>query len=293
MAREELGAVLITGASSGIGRATALELDRKGFRVFAGIRKQEDRDSLRAEGSERLTPVKIDVAKPRSIAAAQRNIARKTGEEGLAGLVNNAGIGSGGPIEHLSMDAFRSVIEVNLTGQVAVTQAFLPLLRKGDRPGRVVFISSIGGRVAYPFMSPYHASKFGIEAVADSLRRELRPWRIRVIVIEPGSIATDIWDKATSEADEILAEMSPAAKRQYGQALDGFVEGIEETAGRGIPPERVAWVVRRALTRRFPDTRYRVGIDARASFVMSRLLGDRLFDRVVARVMRTPSKPPS
>jgi NAD(P)-dependent dehydrogenase (short-subunit alcohol dehydrogenase family) len=291
MARE-LGAVLVTGASSGIGRATALELDRRGFRVYAGIRKKRDADSLRKEGSEQLTPVRIDVAKPRSIAAAKRSVARKAGAQGLAGLVNNAGIGSGGPIEHIPIDDFRKVIDVNLLGQVAITQAFLPLLRKGDQPGRVVFITSIGGRVAYPFMSPYHASKFGLEAVADSLRRELLPWGIKVIVIEPGSIATEIWEKGTREAEEIRAAMSATAKRQYGQALDGFVDGIKDTGERGIPPDRVARVVHRALTRRFPDTRYRVGIDARASFVISRLLGDRLFDRVVARVMKIPNEPP-
>lgn len=286
------GAILVTGASSGIGRAIALELDSKEFQVYAGVRKKDDADSLREEASELLTPVKIDVAKPRSIAAAKRDLERKAGAQGLAGLVNNAGIGGGGPIEHISMDAFRSVIEVNLLGQVAVTQAFLPLLRKGDRPGRVVFMTSIGGRVAYPFMSPYHASKFGLEAVADSLRRELRPWGIKVIVIEPGSIATEIWEKGTQAAEELRAELPAAALRQYGQALDGFVDGIRETAERGIPPERVARVVRRALTRPFPDTRYRVGADARFSFAMSRLLGDRLFDRVVARAMKIPSRPP-
>jgi NAD(P)-dependent dehydrogenase (short-subunit alcohol dehydrogenase family) len=292
MARER-GAVLVTGASSGIGRATALYLDRKGFQVFAGIRKKADADSLKAEASEKLTPVTIDVAKDRSIANAKTQIQRKAGKQGLVGLVNNAGIGHGGPIEHMKMADFRNVIDVNLSGQVAVTQAFIPLLRKGDTPGRVVFITSIGGRVAYPFMSPYHASKFGLEGVADSLRRELRPWKMKVIVIEPGSIDTRIWEKGGEAAAETRAQLSRQAEKDYGAALEGFAGQLRESAERGIKPERVARVVRKALTRTYPDTRYRVGMDARGAFVASRLLGDRLFDRVVARVMKQPRDAPS
>ncbi len=292
MAREN-GAVLVTGASSGIGRATALYLDRNGFQVFAGIRKQADADSLRKEASESLTPVTIDVAEAESIADAKTQIEGKAGAQGLAGLVNNAGIGHGGPIEHMDMDNFRSVIDVNLTGQVAVTKAFLPLIRQGDRPGRIVFITSIGGRVAYPFMSPYHASKFGLEGAADSLRRELRPWGIKVVVIEPGSIDTRIWEKAGESIGEVREQMSPQAREQYGEAMEGFGAATRDTAERGIHPDKVAKVIRRALTSRFPNTRYRVGMDARGAFVASRLLGDRLFDRLVARVMKQPRRAPS
>jgi NAD(P)-dependent dehydrogenase (short-subunit alcohol dehydrogenase family) len=291
MARE-LGAVLITGASSGIGRATALELDRSGFRVFAGIRKPEDAERIREQGSERLAPVRIDIAEADSIAAARDEVEGHTGSAGLTGLVNNAGIANGGPIEHLPIDAFRRVIEVNLTGQLAVTQAFLPLLRAGEAPGRIVFNTSIGGRVAYPFMSPYHASKFGLEGAADSLRRELLPWGIKVIVIEPGSIATEIWEKGIEASQEVRAQIPAAGHRQYGEAFDRFLEEVQDTAARGIPSQRVARVIRRALTRPHPGTRYRVGLDARLSFALSRMLGDRLFDRVVARVMKLPSEPP-
>jgi NAD(P)-dependent dehydrogenase (short-subunit alcohol dehydrogenase family) len=291
MARAK-GAVLVTGASTGIGRATALELDRAGFQVFAGVRRKKDADSLAAEASGRLVPITIDVAKERSIATARAQIQRRAGKQGLAGVVNNAGIATGGPIEHLPIDEFRRVLEVNLTGAVAVTQAFLPLLRKGDRPGRVVFITSIGGRVAYPFMSPYHASKFGLEGVADSLRREVRPWGIKVVVIEPGSIATPIWEKGTGSADVVREGMSRQGRRDYGVALDRLQASILETADRGAQPEKVATVVRRALSKRFPDTRYRVGLDARITFALSRLLGDRLFDRVMARAMKLPKGAP-
>ena len=194
MAKQK-GAVVVTGASTGIGRATALHLDEQGYKVFAGVRKQADADSLEKEGSERLTPVTIDVAEQRSIdGRAQGGPATPSARRGLAGLVNNAGIADAGPVEHLPVDEFQKVIDVNLVGQYAVTQAFLPLLRRGD--GTIVFITSIGGRVASPFFSPYNAAKFGLEGMADSLRRELKPWKgMDVVVVEPGSIATPIWEK--------------------------------------------------------------------------------------------------
>jgi NAD(P)-dependent dehydrogenase (short-subunit alcohol dehydrogenase family) len=288
MARRR-GSVLITGASSGIGRASALELDRAGFEVFAGVRRRRDAESLAAEGSERLVPVTLDVTRERSIASARATIERRLGRRGLAGVVNNAGIATGAPIEHMPLDEFRRVLEVNLVGGVAVTKAFLPLLRR-DR-GRVVFITSIGGRVAYPYMSPYHASKWGTEAVADSLRRELLPWGIRVIVIEPGTIATPIWGKGLASAAALRDAMPAEGRRRYGPMLERLEGSIEASSDRGLAPERVGRAVRRALTRRFPDTRYRVGMDARVTFVASRLLGDRLFDRLVARAMRMPRRP--
>ena len=289
MAREK-GAVLVTGASTGIGRATALELDRAGFQVFAGVRKKKDAESLEKEGSENLTPVTLDVAKDASIARAKAQIQRKVGAKGLAGLVNNAGIGHGGPVEHMDMAGFKRVVDVNLTAQVAMSKAFIPLLRKGERPGRIVFITSIGGRVAYPFMSPYHAAKFGLEGVADSLRRELRPWGIKVIVIEPGSIDTEIWRKAGESQEDLRRDLPRGAGKLYGESLDAFGKRLEDSARRGIPPQRVARVIRKALTRPFPDTRYRVGMDARIVFVTSRILGDRLFDRLVARIMGQQKK---
>ena len=289
----EKGAVLVTGASTGIGRATALELDRVGFQVFAGVRKKKDADSLKKEGSENMTPVTLDVAKDASISRAKTQIQRKVSAKGLAGLVNNAGIGHGGPVEYMDMDAFKQVVDVNLNAQVAMSKAFIPLLRKGERPGRIVFITSIGGRVAYPFMSPYHAAKFGLEGVADSLRRELRPWKIKVIVIEPGSIDTEIWRKAGETQDDLRKDLPRGAEKQYGETLDAFGKNLEDSARRGIPPQKVATVIRKALTRPFPDTRYRVGMDARMTFVTSRLLGDRLMDRLIARIMGQPKNPAS
>ncbi|HEY1238105.1 MAG TPA: SDR family NAD(P)-dependent oxidoreductase, partial [Solirubrobacterales bacterium] len=150
------GAVVVTGASTGIGRATALLLDAKGYRVFAGVRKDSDARELAKDGSDRLTPITLDVTDAEQIAAARGQIAEAVGDQGMAGLVNNAGVGGGGPIEFMPLDELRSTLEINLIGQVAVTQAFLPLIRRGK--GTIVFIASIGGRVASPFMSPYNTS---------------------------------------------------------------------------------------------------------------------------------------
>jgi len=278
-----VSSVLVTGASTGIGRATALHLDARGWRVFAGVRKEADADSLREAGSERLEPLRLDVTEPGQIAAAAERIGEQMGEAGLDGLVNNAGIGIFGPLETLPIDDFRRQIEVNLTAQVAVTQAMLAAIRRAR--GRVVFVSSIGGRMALPFGGPYHAAKFGLEAVGDCLRQELRPWGIDVAVVEPGSIDTPIWERGQRIADE-LAERAPAAQEDlYGEALDNLREAARRTAERGIAPEKVAEAIERALTARRPRTRYVVGRDARGQALIVRLLPDRLVDRLVARVM--------
>jgi NAD(P)-dependent dehydrogenase (short-subunit alcohol dehydrogenase family) len=274
---------LVTGASTGIGRAAALRLDSAGWRVFAGVRREEDAASLRAEASERLTPLILDVTDPQQIAAAARRIEEEVDDAGLDGLVNNAGIAVMGPLETTPIEDFRRQIEVNLTAQVAVTQAMLPPIRSGR--GRVVFVSSIGGRMALPFGGPYHASKFGVEAVADCLRQELRPWRIGVSLIEPGSIDTPIWERGESIADAI-AERSPDAQEElYGETLDRFRIAVRRTAKRGIAPDKVAKAIFHALTATRPRTRYVVGADAHGQALMRKLLPDRMFDRAVARAM--------
>jgi NAD(P)-dependent dehydrogenase (short-subunit alcohol dehydrogenase family) len=284
------GAVVVTGASTGIGRATALYLDEKGFRVFAGVRKEEDAKSLQEEGSERLTPLKIDVAKAPSIAAARTNVEEAVGDDGLVGLVNNAGVGFGGPVEFIPLDDYRQSFEVNYFGQIAVTQAFLPLLRRAK--GTIVNIASIGGRVASPFMSPYSGSKFALEALSDALRRELIPWGIDVVAIEPGSIATPIWDKAGETATTATAAMPDEGRRLYGAQLKRLGELLQETAKAGIPPERVARVIHRAISKDRPKPRYLVGIDAKIAAGMNGLLPDRWFDRVLERRTKLPKEAP-
>ena len=271
------GAVVVTGSSTGIGRSCALHLDRLGFKVFAGVRKEADRERLRAEASERLEPLILDVTDSEDISRAAEHVS----EAPLAGLVNNAGIGTGGPLELLSLSDFRHQIEVNLIGQVAVTQAFIPALRRAR--GRLVFISSIGGLLATPYMAPYHASKFGIEAVGDVLRQELRQFGVQVSIVEPGSVATPIWDKGRATAEAVRGNLSAEGQELYGESLARAEEMLWQTAGRGAPPEKVAKVVAHALTARRPRTRYPVGADARAMATLRKLLPDRLRDRLVAR----------
>lgn len=283
------GAVLITGASTGIGRATALRLDSLGFDVFAGVRKQSDAESLRAEASDRLAPVTIDVTNQASIASAKAEVGSAVAGRGLTGLFNNAGIGVGGPLEYVPLEDFRRQIEVNLTGQVAVTQAFLPLLRAGH--GRIVFTGSVGGRVASPLMAPYSASKFALEAVADTLRIELQPWDIWVSIVEPGMIATNIWEKGETDVAEARERIDAEGMRLYGDAMDGFEEEfINRGAKVGIPPEKVAKAVEHALTAKRPRTRYLVGTDAKMLVRAKGLLSDRAFGGLTARAMKMPKR---
>lgn len=272
---------LVTGASTGIGRATALHLDGEGWRVFAGVRREEDAASLREAGSERLEPLMLDVTDAAQIDAAAERIGTAVGETGLDGLVNNAGIAVPGPLETLPIDDFRRQVEVNLTAHVAVTQAMLPTIRHAR--GRVVFITSIGGLMAFPMFGAYHAAKFGLEAVGDVLRQELRPWRIKVAVVEPGSIATPIWERGEAEVDAIAARARDGHAELYGDAIDAYREVARKTGARGIPPERVARTIERALTARRPRTRYLVGADAKGQAIAARLLPDRLRDWLIAR----------
>jgi NAD(P)-dependent dehydrogenase (short-subunit alcohol dehydrogenase family) len=291
MAGNASGAVLVTGASTGIGRATALHLDAEGYRVFAGVRKEADARELAKDGSDRLTPVTIDVTDAGQIESARQEVADGAGEAGLVGLVNNAGVGGGGPIEFMPLDELRRTLEVNLIGQVAVTQAFIPLIRRAK--GTIVFIASIGGRVASPFMSPYNTSKFAIEALGESLRHELRPWGIDVAVVEPGSIDTEIWSKGNEQLREQLGEMPEDARRLYGRQITRFGEVINETASRGIAPEKVAEVVHKAIGSESPRHRYLVGTDAKIGARLKGTLPDRTFSKLAARQMKMPTDVPS
>ena len=277
-------AVLITGASTGIGRATALHLDAAGWRVFAGVRREEDAASLREAGSERLVPLMLDVTDASQIAAAAERIGTEVGAAGLDGLVNNAGIAVPGPLETLPIEDFERQVEVNLTAHVAVTQAMLPAIRAAR--GRIVFITSIGGLMAFPMFGAYHAAKFGLEAVGDVFRQELRPWGIRVAIVEPGSIATPIWERGEAEVDVIAGRARDGHSELYGEAIDAYREVARKTGARGIPPARVAKKIEHALSSRRPRTRYLVGADARGQAVTQAVLPDRLVDWLVARATR-------
>jgi NAD(P)-dependent dehydrogenase (short-subunit alcohol dehydrogenase family) len=259
-------------------------MDAEGWRVFAGVRRVEDAEVLRTAASERLIPLTLDIADAEQVVAAAKEVEREVGEVGLDGLVNNAGIGVFGPLETLPVDDFRRQIEINLTAQLAVTQAMLPLIRQAT--GRIVFVSSVGGRIALPFGGAYHASKYGIEAVTDSLRQELRPWGIEVAAIEPGSVDTAIWERGEQIADEVAMRTPAAQEELYGETIERFRAAVKRTAARGISPDRAAKAIAHALTARRPRTRYLVGLDARGQAFLSWLLPDRLRDRLVARIMR-------
>jgi NAD(P)-dependent dehydrogenase (short-subunit alcohol dehydrogenase family) len=274
--------VLVTGASTGIGRATALRLDSSGWQVFAGVRKEADAEGLRAEASPGLVPVTLDVTEPEQIAAATAFIEAES-EGDLTGLVNNAGVAIPGPLETIPLEDFRHQLEVNLVGYVAMTQALLPQIRRAE--GRVVFISSIGGRVAFPFAGAYHAAKYGTEAIGDVFRQELRPWGLRVSIVEPGSIDTPIWGRGQDKATEIEAK-SPQTNLLYGAAIEKFRKVIEDTAERGIPPEKVAKAIAHALESSRPRARYLVGLDAKVQARIKPLIPTSVFDWVVARALK-------
>ena len=269
--------MIVTGASSGIGEATAMHLRSLGFEVLPGVRNEEDAERQRAGG---LRPLMLDVTDQGSIERARDEL----GTGSLRGLVNNAGVAIFGPLEYIPIEELRRQLEVNVVGQVAVTQAFLPALRRGS--GRIVNVSSIGGRVALPLAGPYAASKFALEAVSDSLRRELRGQGVEVVLIEPGGIKTPIWEKGGARADELQAGMPPEAEERYGGLVRSVRAEAEKIAtDRGLPPSAVAEVIGEALTARRPRTRYPVGRDAKGRAIAARILPDRLFDRLIARAL--------
>lgn len=272
------GAVLVTGASTGIGEAVARRLDRRGFRVFAGVRREADGARLRQGASERMSPVLIDVTEADAIAAALTFVREATGDAGLQGLVNNAGIAVAAPLEFLPPEALRRQLEINVVGAHAVTQAFLPLIRQGQ--GRIVNIGSISGRVAFKFLGPYCASKFALEALTTALRMELKPWQIPVAIIEPGAVATPIWSKSAQSADAITQDFPAEAMDRYGRAMEAMRRYALRAGETGIPAETVAAAVEHALIAKRPRLRYVLGRGARLGEWV-RLLPERLRDRMI------------
>lgn len=271
---------LVTGSSTGIGEACALHLDRLGHRVYAGVRRDSDGEKLRSKASDRMTPVLLDVTDQAAIDGAAKRVESEVGA--LDGLVNNAGVGRGGPIEFLSLDEWRDQFEVNVFGQIAVTKAMLPLIRAAK--GRVVFIGSIGGKVSNQSLGPYNASKHSIEAIGDTLRQELHPWGIAVSIVEPGAIQTEIWTKANDTVERLEREYPQEALALYAKHVEGVKKGIEFQAKNAVPAQKVADAVEHALLSNRPKTRYLVGRDARMMSVVSSLLPDRAMDSVIRRI---------
>jgi NAD(P)-dependent dehydrogenase (short-subunit alcohol dehydrogenase family) len=275
--------VVVTGSSTGIGRASALALAARGLTVFAGVRRAEDGEALAASAAGELEPLILDIGDGASIEAAAERVREATGGR-LAGLVNNAGVVVPGPVEGVDLDELRRQLEINVVAQVAVTQALLPMIRNAR--GRVVFMSSIGGRRAIPYLSPYNASKHAIEAIGDALRQELRQFGVEVALVEPGSVATPFWDKGLAEAPRARAAMDPELLELYARELDLVEAASRKSAARGIPPEKVAEAVVHALTASRPRTRYLVGPDAKVQGAIGRVLPDRVYDRLIARELR-------
>jgi NAD(P)-dependent dehydrogenase (short-subunit alcohol dehydrogenase family) len=253
--------ILVTGASSGIGWATSLELVEKGWRVFAAVRKEADAQKLRDASSNKVTPVIMDIVDYESVKRGAREIENALGGAGLDALFNNAGISVQGPLEIIPIELFEQQIRVNVFGHVFVTQTFLPLLRKAQ--GRIVFTSSESGRITLPLMAPYSASKFALEAVASALRIELRPWKVRVSSVELQTIKTPMWEKIDTSTEKLMASIPQQARDLYRDELKTLSVFPKWQAEMGISMKKAVRVIIRALSARSPKARYIVGYEAR------------------------------
>jgi NAD(P)-dependent dehydrogenase (short-subunit alcohol dehydrogenase family) len=283
---------LVTGSSSGIGRATALRLAAAGQHVYAGVRKPADGDRLvrsaAGKGGE-ITPLILDVTEPGHIAAAAAAIDEHTASAGLAGLdglVNNAGYGVACPSELVPLDAFRRQLDVNVTGQLAVTQAMLPALRRAR--GRIVMVSTIGVRFSPPFAGPLDAAKAALTALGEALRQELAPWGIRVVLVEPATINSGAADKVTRDAAAAMAAADPGARALYEGAFGGMLQVLERREANGSPPDVAAATITKALTARRPRAVYLSGKDSRRLAILSRLPVP-VLDMARRRVFRLPA----
>lgn len=279
--------VVITGASTGIGAACAIACAGRGMTVFAGVRSHDAGERLARVAGTGIVPIHLDVTEAVSIEEAAETVRRRVGLAGLWGLVNNAGVAIGSPLESIPIDQLRRQFEVNVIGQVAVTQAFLPLIRQAR--GRIVNMGSIAGRGTIPIMGPYSASKHALEAVTDAMRLELSPWGIAVSIVEPGAIATPIWEKSTRVGDELAAAAGPETRALYGDMAQRVKEAVADAGKRAIPAEAVARAVLHALTASRPKTRYLVGTDAKIRAAMIKWLPDRVQDWVLRKVLKLPA----
>jgi NAD(P)-dependent dehydrogenase (short-subunit alcohol dehydrogenase family) len=276
--------IVITGASTGIGFAACQVLIQRGFRVFGSVRTQADADRVRDRLGTSYVPLIFDVTDPGSVHQAAAAVKKKVGEQRLFGLVNNAGIAVLGPLAYLPLERFRLQIEINLLGVHTVTQAFLPLLGTESsglgRPGRVVNISSVSGRLAMPFAGAYAASKFGLEGYSDSLRRELMLFGIKVILIEPRAVVTSIWD----QAEKVVVQQFP--NTPYDRSLRFFAEQARREAKTGFPPAKVGELIWRALTTPRPRARYAIVPHRVVEWSIPRRLPTELLDYFVAKLFR-------
>lgn len=273
-------AAVVTGASSGIGRATAALLVERGWRVFGSVRTEAQAEELSAALGPALVPLRFDLRDGPAIAEAAGQVAAVLGTDRLAGLVNNAGLAHFGPLALQPIEDWQAQVDVNLTGTLRVVQAFLPLLgadrARSGPPGRIVSISSVSGRITLPFTSGYAASKHGLEALSDAMRRELAIYGIRTIVIQPGAVRTPIWDKVDRPEDERFAD------GDFGPPFARFKIAFAAAGEAALPPERFAALIHRVLTIRHPRPRYALMRGRLAHWTLPRLLPDRMLDRILA-----------
>ncbi|MFQ5434118.1 MAG: SDR family oxidoreductase [Anaerolineae bacterium] len=266
--------VLITGVSTGIGYAAARELAGQGYHVFGSVRKQADADRLLSEFPANFTPLLFDVTDETAVHTAVEKVIQLVGEHGLTALINNAGVSVPGPLAHMPLADFRQQLEINVVGLLAVTQACLPLLKTAK--GRIINISSVSGKIAYPFMGAYAASKHAVEALSDALRRELLLYGVDVILVEPGTTRTPIVGK-------FAQQVAQYRETDYGRFLQGLAAQIEEREKSAMPVSRVTAVIRTALEHPSPKTRYPVPRKWLTGWLLPRWLPDRWFDRIFAR----------
>lgn len=280
--------VLITGASTGIGAACAIRLAAAGMHVYAGVREDAAGAALRAQNAALITPLHIDVTDADSIAAAVATLDAQLGDAGLNGLVNNAGIAIGGPLEVLPMNEIRRQFDVNVFGALAVTQAFLPQLRRAR--GRIVNMGSIAGRIALPFLGPYCMSKSALRAMTHALRLEVDAWGIDVALVEPGAIATPIWKKSNAAADVMQATLQNDTLAHYSRHLEGIRRVIAKAEEQAISADAVARAVEHALTAAHPKTEYLVGNDARMRAAINAVLPQFLQDKLHRWFLKFPRR---
>lgn len=277
------GAVVVTGASTGIGRHAAETLVARGFRVFAGARKKADLDALAAAGA---SPLEIDVASDESVTRAAARVSESLGGAPLVGLVNNAGIAVGGPVEYVALDEVRRQLEVNTYGALRATQAMMPFLRRPDargRRGRIVNISSMAGRFTTPLLSPYCLSKHALEAMSDALRMELSPWSMPVVVIEPGVVKTPIWEKGDDEIERAVAALPEEGRARYEESARALASFFKVANTRGVSVEATTSAIWHALVDDRPRPRVVVGLDAKFAVMLQAVLPRRLLDRLYRR----------
>ena len=280
-----LKTIAITGCSSGFGRATALHMASRGWRVFASVRREADGDSLLSEASERgsaeyVTPLVCDITNAAQVSAMGRSIA-EAGPR-LDALLNNAGTAFPAPLELLPLDALRSQLEVNLIGHLSVTQTLLPLLKAGR--GTIINVTSVGGRIALPLIGAYNASKFAMEAVSDVLRFELAPFGVRVVVIEPGTSATSIWETSGSRANELLGERADV--KPYIPLIDSVNNHFREDVKHGFPVQLFADTVQKILDNPHPRTRYQIPRSVTWTILLRNLMPDLLWDRMMRKALK-------